>query len=382
MKKIPILICLMILASCTNKNGIEITALKAPNNTKVYLLEVNTEVGSIAKIDSVSIENGKAFLPHSFEDIEMTYLQVGNDDEGKITTFFSDPGKILINFNYENPNQSIVSGTKNNDIFQEYRNQLGPIQTKMSDFMSKNSMELVTLSESQDAEDQKQFKALSNTYRTYLEENNKLEDAFIQEHKNDIVGLYVFYQKVLSQEESASDYQNEFGTFSIAMQDSRIGKKISDHFGKLETIDDNALEIGDLVPNFTIPTADGQTVNLYDFIANNKLTLIDFWASWCGPCRLENPNLVATYQEYQKKGFEILGVSLDSNKDRWLAAIQKDQLQWTQVSNLEGAQDPIAIAYALEGIPASFLVDQEGTILELDLRGSELKEAIEKHLKN
>lgn len=381
MKKTAFLFCLITLASCTTKNGIEITALKAPNNTPIYLLEVDAQAGSVTKIDSVNLEYGKAFLPHTFDDIDMTYLQIGEDEAGKNTTFFSDPGKISINFNYDTPKESVVSGTKNNDIFQEYRNKLGPIQSKMNDFMATKSMELVTLSESQNSEDQKQFEALSKTYRTYLEENDKLENDFIQDHKNDPVGLYLFYQKVLSQEASISDYQTEFATFSIAMQDSKIGKKISEHFSKLDTLDNNTLKIGDQVPNFTIPTADGQTIDLYDFIAPNKVTLIDFWASWCGPCRLENPNLVTAYQEYQKEGFEILGVSLDSNKDRWLAAIQKDQLQWTQVSNLKGAQDPITNAYALEGIPASFLVDQQGIILALDLRGSELKTAIQTHLK-
>ncbi len=107
-----------------------------------------------------------------------------------------------------------------------------------------------------------------------------------------------------------------------------------------------------------------------------KVTIVDFWASWCGPCRRENPNVVALYKEFHSKGLNIIGVSLDEDKTKWKDAIAKDKLSWTQVSNLKGWEDPIAAQYKVEAIPATFILDASGNIVARDLRGNELKEKI------
>ena len=104
-----------------------------------------------------------------------------------------------------------------------------------------------------------------------------------------------------------------------------------------------------------------------------KVTIIDFWASWCGPCRAENPNVVAIYNELHSKGLNIIGVSLDEDASKWKAAIAKDKLTWTQVSNLKGWEDPIATAYKVDQIPATFILDAKGNIVAKNLSGEELK---------
>ena len=104
-----------------------------------------------------------------------------------------------------------------------------------------------------------------------------------------------------------------------------------------------------------------------------KVTLIDFWASWCGPCRQENPNVVALYTEFHSKGLNIISVSLDNNADEWKKAIAKVKLSWTQVSNLKEMKDPIAIQYGITQIPTTFLLDSTGKIVAIDLRGDDLK---------
>ena len=104
-----------------------------------------------------------------------------------------------------------------------------------------------------------------------------------------------------------------------------------------------------------------------------KVTIIDFWASWCKPCRIENPHVVALYNEFHAQGLNIIGVSLDEDTDSWKKAIAKDKLTWTQVSNLKGWEDPIARMYEVEQIPTTFLLDSIGNIVAKDLRGAELK---------
>ncbi len=107
-----------------------------------------------------------------------------------------------------------------------------------------------------------------------------------------------------------------------------------------------------------------------------KVTIIDFWASWCGPCRVENPNMVSLYKQFHAKGLNIIGVSLDKDKAKWKEAIAKDQLIWTQVSNLKFWDEPIAKQYRVESIPATFILDAKGNIVAQGLLGAELQSKV------
>ena len=111
-----------------------------------------------------------------------------------------------------------------------------------------------------------------------------------------------------------------------------------------------------------------------------KVTIVDFWASWCGPCRNENPNVVAIYKEFHSKGLNIIGVSLDKDKEKWMEAIAEDHLTWTHVSNLKFWDEPIAAQYGVQSIPATFILDASGKVVAKDLRGGELKAKIKELL--
>jgi thiol-disulfide isomerase/thioredoxin len=112
-----------------------------------------------------------------------------------------------------------------------------------------------------------------------------------------------------------------------------------------------------------------------------KYVLIDFWASWCGPCRNENPNVLAAYKKFSSKNFTVLGVSLDKDKDAWLNAIKEDKLEWKQISDLKYWNSAATALYNLEGIPFNVLIDPQGKILASDLRGEKLEEALKTYLK-
>ena len=169
---------------------------------------------------------------------------------------------------------------------------------------------------------------------------------------------------------------------------------ISTHFNELYTLlDENVKKgpiadaivklqlgkVGSVLPDFTQNDASGKPISLSSF--KGKYVLVDFWASWCGPCRAENPNVVKAFNAYKGKGFTVLGVSLDDNKNKWLDAIKKDGLAWTQVSDLKGWYNVVAVQFGIQSIPANYLIDPNGVIIGKDLRGADLEAALAAKLK-
>ena len=133
----------------------------------------------------------------------------------------------------------------------------------------------------------------------------------------------------------------------------------------------HAVAIGTKLENFTLNDVNNQSQSLYKNLG--KYTIIDFWASWCAPCRKENPHVVAMYSKYKDLGLNIIGISLDDDKDRWLNAIKKDQLTWVQLSNLKGWDEPLLQLLKVKSIPKTIIVDRNGVIVAKDLRGKDLE---------
>lgn len=137
---------------------------------------------------------------------------------------------------------------------------------------------------------------------------------------------------------------------------------------------------GAVAPDFTQNNTEGTPMKLSDL--RGKVVLVDFWASWCGPCRRENPNVIKVYEKYKDQGFDVLGVSLDKKKDAWLKAIKKDELPWHQVSDLKGWKNEVAQLYSVSSIPHTLLLDKEGRILARNLRGEQLEEVLSEIFNN
>ncbi|MGB3618911.1 MAG: TlpA disulfide reductase family protein [Catalinimonas sp.] len=162
--------------------------------------------------------------------------------------------------------------------------------------------------------------------------------------------------------------------FEERQPESRYAKTFREETDQIVARAEADVNVGEEAPEISLPTPGGETVSLTDL--RGKYVLVDFWASWCGPCRQENPNVVRAYNQYKGEEFEILGVSLDQKRDRWLKAIDDDKLTWPHVSDLKGWQSAAAANWNVQAIPASFLIDPEGKVIAKNLRGQALEDKL------
>ena len=268
-------------------------------------------------------------------------------------TVFVDKGSITI-VTVDSFSNSVVRGSKTHDEYMKVTTLTKPLSDKMSE-LNKQYGDLYR------AKDEAGMKAMEPKFDEIDKEIRKINKDYVQKNPNSpyaIFALSTYAGYVIE----ASEVEPLFKVLPAAVQSSPSGKVLA---GKIDIAKKTA--VGVMAMDFTQNDTADVAVSLSSL--RGKYVLVDFWASWCGPCRKENPNIVAAFEKYKDKGFHILGVSLDrpGQKDRWMKAIHDDKLAWTQVSDLKFWDNDVAKLYGIQSIPQSYLLDPQGKIIAKNL---------------
>ena len=352
----------MALASCSNEPAYKIagTIENVADGEYVYLQEAKGR--ALVKLDSAVVTAGAVTFNGRQDAAAYRYITyTPKEGRGKRVDLFLENGDITVTIGENNS----ATGTPYNDIYQAYKDGIQPLNKQYGDLYKQYRAEGAT--DEQKAELEKQMEEIDNKM-------NELTMSTIENNITNPVGIQLW---------PGNSYSMELEQLQA------LAAKVPAEFKTLPSIDKLLKRIdvlaktavGQKFTDFTLPSPEGEPVKLSDIIAKNKYTLIDFWASWCGPCRNEMPNVVAAYKEYNKKGFGIVGVSLDSDAEAWKKAIKDMGMTWDHMSDVKGWQCEGAALYGVNSIPATVLVAQDGTIIARNLRGEAIKEKLAELLK-
>ncbi|MGB1448425.1 MAG: redoxin domain-containing protein [Flavobacteriaceae bacterium] len=360
---------LLSLNACNSieKNTFELNGTtNLPDGKQIFRIQANAN-GQPSTIDTAVVANGQFRFSGKVAQIDVNFLFI--EGEQVNTPFIVEEGLIEVNLVQENLSNMDLAGTPSNDDLHLYRQETQNFANDMN-AIAAEIQEANALGDNILAEDlQQQYVSLQTKLMEY-------EKNFVTTKTDSYISALILERFLNQKTLPRSEIKTLFDTYSERIRSSKSGLKVSNSVNAPV----NPTAIGEIAPLFTGPTPAGEQIALESF--RGKVTIIDFWASWCRPCRIENPNLVRLYKRMHDKGLEIVGVSLDRNKASWERAITDDGLNWNHVSNLQYWADPIAQLYGVRAIPAAFVLDREGRIVAKNLRGAQLDAKIEELLSN
>ncbi|MDB4015528.1 AhpC/TSA family protein [Flavobacteriaceae bacterium] len=321
--------------------------------------------GQPVTIDSTTIVNGSFELKGALDQIDINFIFLEGVN-GNIPVILEE-GSIEMEIFKDSLASSITAGTPSNNNLAQYRVSTQVFAKDMRTLVQEIN-EANTLGDNILAED------LTAKYKAVETNLNAYEKDFMSSNPQSYVATLILERLVTTKAMRSSEAKLIFNGFGPKIKSSVSGKKVE----AIINVPTNPTAIGEVAPVFEGPTPTGELVSLASL--KGKVTIIDFWASWCRPCRIENPNLVRLYNRMHDKGLEIVGVSLDKNQSSWVRAIEDDGLSWNHVSNLKYWQDPIALLYGVRSIPAAFVLNKDGIIVAKNLRGAQLDAKIEELL--
>lgn len=375
-KTIVILLAVYLLSGCQTSQRFEIAGtIKNSNGELICLDEIKTN--DLEMVDSTYIDKNGNFRFRGNMAIPKFFIIKTNQDN--YLTLLINPGeKISIEANMENLGINYkLKGSKDSRIIQEYNvklrenvNNLKELNEIFNDSINSLNIESIMID-------------LDKRSELIVKDQRDYTIRFIQKHKYSLASLMALYQQ-LTPRNPVLDPLNDIQYFEMVdstlynlYPESEPVQALHSQVAnlKIKFNREKLLAFGAIPPEIALPDPEGETITLSS--TRGKIVLLDFWAAWCNPCRMENPNLVSNYAKYKEKGFEIYQVSLDRKPEDWVSAIKNDHLeQWIHVSDLQFWKSVVVQQYQLDKIPTNFLLDREGKIIAKDVRGEALSEKL------
>lgn len=346
------LITVVTVFSCQQQPSykVEINFSDKPTGMLYLMKEIDKKPTAV---DSIDLSNENIVFTGQVETPELYYLKL--NDQKKMLRLFLDNSKIDILMNPDSVDKAEVTGSVTHYLYKQFVTEANKFDVKHRALYS-DYQKMIT------ANDEAGVKLLEEQMEDIYNQQQAYFKSFVDSNPESVVSLYIVKWHLIYE----LDYQ---GLNDILVKSptttTTIYNALKDRLAILEKV-----QVGKQAIDFSMEDSEGKLITLSDF--RGKHLLIDFWASWCPPCRIANPNLVETYKKYNELGFEVLGVSLDNNREQWLEAIKVDNLTWKHVSDLKGWQNAVGQLYGINSIPHTILVDKEGIIIGNRLSHEEL----------
>lgn len=371
MRLIALLGLLIIFQSCDDSsstlsfNG---NIPGAEDGSRIYFQKINQN-NQPYDIDTIEIRNGK----FSFEIEKNKHTQLGLLNFRNLNTsvlFFYDKKNIEGEFDLNRIYDAKITGGKENDLFLDFKEKL-----ELFDRRKKENLE--AMQEARNAMSNKDIVRLQTEAAVISNEEQVYKKEFIDKNINSLLAMLLLNEMIVKKEVNIKEVESFLSKRNSKIPDNVFMKQIETNSERLRVP-----EVGNMAPDFSGPDPDGNIISLQEVMG--KVTLIDFWASWCRPCRVENPNVVRVYNQFKDKGFTVVSISLDRENQRaqWLKAIEDDKMDWYHISSLMHWQEPIARQYGVRQIPMTYLLDETGKIVASNLRGPALGQKVSELLGN
>ncbi len=368
MRKILLALAMIIaVVACNHKqDGYTINGTMSgdiENGTLVFLKKTG-ENNQPVDVDTTKIENGKFVFKGTAGTPELHYIFI--DKLMGYVGVVVENGDIEVSAQKDSLAMATIKGTTQNDIFADY--------IEKSQFITKRAMSIQKdMEKATVGQNEASLTALREEMNELKVEYETFEAEYIKNNPNGLISAMLIERSLATGAVPVDEAKKLYEALTPEIKETKAAKNIQERIieveGRMEK--EKSTNVGAKAPNFSAPDPTGKELALSDVMG--KVTLIDFWAAWCRPCRAENPNVVAVYKKYHDKGLNIIGVSLDKKEEDWKKAINDDGLIWNQVSNLAYFDDAIAKLYNVDAIPAAFLLDANGVIVAKNLRGPDLE---------
>jgi len=376
MRNLFLVTLLILFVSCQSTSGdytINISA-DVEDDHQIFLVNFD-ESNKPNVIDTLYVKDG--LTSYSGVSKLPDYQSLWVDGIRGSVPVFVEPGEITVELYKDSIQASKVSGTKTNVAFKRYIDEINPLFKSFYDIQNEMRNAMVS-------RDSLGYKDLEEQLKEMETKFNDYQIDYTKSNPDSYISAMVLIQLVMNKAIENEAAYEIYNGFSKTIKKTKSAVKIYELVAPKEAEEteeaaqDGEVNVGDKAPDFSAPNPNDIAVSLNTSLG--KLTVLDFWASWCGPCRVDSPNLVKVYNTYKDKGLAIVGISLDQQKESWKKAIDNDQLDWTHVSYLKRWDDPIAAIYGVRSIPQLFLLDENGVVIAKERHATDFIPVLDKIL--